>query len=73
LVGMPTFMESNYALSTLEWLQQTYDGRMDYSAVATSTVEEILGRPPMHLTEWAFRHRDALLAAGTFGAQSSGG
>jgi NAD(P)H dehydrogenase (quinone) len=63
LVTPPTFMEGHYALSTLEWLQQTYDGRMDYSAVTTTTVEDLLGRPPMHLAEWAALHRDALLAA----------
>jgi NAD(P)H dehydrogenase (quinone) len=65
LVTPPAFMEGHYALSTFEWLQQTYDGRMDYSAVATTTVEDLLGRPPMHLAEWAGLHRDALLAAET--------
>ena len=65
LVTPPAFMEGHYALSTLEWLQQTYDGRMDYSAVTTTTVEELLGRAPIHLAEWAVRHRDALLAAET--------
>jgi NAD(P)H dehydrogenase (quinone) len=62
-VTPPAFMEGHYALSTFEWLRQTYDGRMDYSAVTTTTVEELLGRPPMHLAEWAVIHRDALLAA----------
>jgi len=61
LVSPPAFMEGHYALSTFEWLRQTYDGRMDYSAVATTTVEDLLGRPPMHLAEWAVLHRDALL------------
>jgi hypothetical protein len=65
LATTPSFMEGHYALSTFEWLRQTYDGRMDYSAVATTTVEELLGRPPLHLAEWAVRHRDALLAAHT--------
>jgi uncharacterized protein YbjT (DUF2867 family) len=65
VVTPPSFMEGHYALSTFEWLQQTYDGRMDYSAVATTTVEDLLGRPPMHLAEWAVLHRDALLAADT--------
>ena len=65
LVTPPAFMEGHHALSTFEWLQQTYDGRMDYSAVATTTVEDLLGRPPMHLAEWAGLHRDALLAAET--------
>jgi uncharacterized protein YbjT (DUF2867 family) len=65
LASTPSFMEGHYALSTFEWLRQTYDGRMDYSAVTTTTVEELLGRPPIHLAEWAVRHRDALLATET--------
>src|SRR5947208_10490355 len=65
LASTPSFMEGHYALSTFEWLRQTYDGRMDYSAVTTSTVQDLLGRPPVHLAEWAVRHRDALLAAQT--------
>jgi NAD(P)H dehydrogenase (quinone) len=65
LATTPSFMEGHYALSTFEWLRQTYDGRMDYSAVTTTTVEELLGRPPMHLAEWAGRHREALLATET--------
>jgi NAD(P)H dehydrogenase (quinone) len=69
VVSPPSFMEGHYALSTFEWLRQTYDGRMDYAAVATNTVEELLGRPPMHLAAWAALHRDALLAAGTVGRE----
>jgi NAD(P)H dehydrogenase (quinone) len=65
LVATPSFMEGHYALSTFEWLRQTYDGRMDYAAATTTTVEDLLGRPPMHLAEWAVLHRDALLAAET--------
>jgi NAD(P)H dehydrogenase (quinone) len=65
LASTPSFMEGHYALSTFEWLRQTYDGRMDYAAVTTDTVEELLGRPPIHLAEWAVRHRDALLATET--------
>jgi hypothetical protein len=38
---------------------------MDYAAVTTGTVQELLGRPPIRLAEWAVRHRDALLAAET--------
>jgi uncharacterized protein YbjT (DUF2867 family) len=66
-VTPPAFMEGHYALSTFEWLRQTHDGRMDYAAVATTTVEDLLGRPPMHLAEWAVVHRDALLAADPVG------
>jgi NAD(P)H dehydrogenase (quinone) len=65
LVNTPAFMEGHYALSTFEWLRQTHDGRMDYAATTTTTIEDLLGRPPMHLGEWAVRHRDALLAAET--------
>jgi uncharacterized protein YbjT (DUF2867 family) len=68
-VTPPSFMEGHYALSTFEWLQQTYDGRMDYSAIATATVEDLLGRPPMHLAEWAALHRDELLATDTAGRE----
>jgi len=53
----------NYAKSQLEWVHQSFDGRMDYSVVATSTVQDLLGRPALTLREWAPRHRDALLAA----------
>jgi uncharacterized protein YbjT (DUF2867 family) len=63
LVNTPSFMEGHYALSTFEWLRQTHDGRMDYSAITTTTVEDLLGRPPIHLAEWAVGHREALLAA----------
>jgi hypothetical protein len=65
LATTPAFMEDHYARSTFEWLQQTCDGRMDYAAVTTTTVEELLGRPPIHLVQWAVRHRAALLAAAT--------
>jgi uncharacterized protein YbjT (DUF2867 family) len=63
LVTTPSFMEENYARSSFEWFQQIFDGRMDYAAATTTTVEELLGRPPMHLAEWAVRNRDAVLAA----------
>jgi len=59
----PAFMETTYALSTLEWLQQLYDGRMDRTIYATTTVEDLLGRPPTHLEDWAALHRAALLTS----------
>ena len=59
----PPGVEEHYAKSQLEWVQQTYDGRMDYGAVATSTVEDLLGRPAMTLRDWVWRHREELLAA----------
>ena len=59
----PAGVEENYAKSQLEWVQQTYDGRMDYGAVATSTVQDLLGRPAMTLRDWVSLHREELLAA----------
>jgi NAD(P)H dehydrogenase (quinone) len=59
----PPGVEENYAKSQLEWVQQTFDGRMDYGAIATSTVQDLLGRPAMTLRDWVPRHREELLAA----------
>ena len=60
-VELPSYYDAAYAASALNWLQQTYDGRMDYSAVTTNTVRELLGREPIHLTDWALAHRHELL------------
>ena len=60
-VEVPSFYDAAYAAIALTWLQQTYDGRMDYSAVTTSTVRDLLGRDPIHLTDWARAHRRELL------------
>jgi uncharacterized protein YbjT (DUF2867 family) len=57
----PADMDAAYAASTLIWARQTYEGRMDYSAVTTSTVQELLGREPIHLGSWATAHRQELL------------
>jgi uncharacterized protein YbjT (DUF2867 family) len=64
----PAFMETTYALSTLEWLQQLYDGRMDRTIYTTTTVEDLLGRLPTHLEDWAALHRAALLTSNTTSA-----
>jgi hypothetical protein len=42
-VVMPGNIEVNYAASMLEWARQTFDGRMDYSAVTTDTVADAAG------------------------------
>jgi NAD(P)H dehydrogenase (quinone) len=54
---MPGNIEANYAASILEWARQTFDGRMDHSAVATDTVATLLGRPPIRLEDWARQRR----------------
>ncbi|MFI2183862.1 NmrA family NAD(P)-binding protein [Streptomyces sioyaensis] len=57
----PANMDATYAASTLTWARQNYEGRMDYSAVTTSTVQDLLGREPIHLDSWATTHRQELL------------
>jgi NAD(P)H dehydrogenase (quinone) len=57
----PSSMDAAYAASVLTWVRQTYEGRMDYSAVTTSTVQDLLGREPIHLDAWATAHRQELL------------
>ncbi|MFE4959797.1 NmrA family NAD(P)-binding protein [Streptomyces sp. NPDC056653] len=58
----PANMDAAYAASTLIWARQTYEGRMDYSAVTTSTVQDLLGREPINLASWATAHRQELLS-----------
>ena len=41
---------------------QTFDGRMDYSAVTTDTVATLLGLPPIKLDDWARQHRSDVAA-----------
>jgi hypothetical protein len=43
---------------------------MDFAAVATNTVEDLLGRKPLTLREWVARNSKAVLEAG---AQEAGG
>ena len=57
----PANMDAAYAASTLIWARQTFEGRMDYSALTTSTVQDLLGREPIHLAAWATAHRRELL------------
>jgi uncharacterized protein YbjT (DUF2867 family) len=66
----PSNIEANYAASMLEWACQTYDGRMDFGAVTTTTVEDLLGRKPLTLREWVARNSKAVLEAGE---QAAGG
>jgi hypothetical protein len=36
-------IDASYGASMLEWVQQTFDGRMDFGAVKTNTVEDLTG------------------------------
>jgi NAD(P)H dehydrogenase (quinone) len=68
----PPNVEANYAASMLEWARQTYDGRMDFGAVTTPTVEELLGRKPLTLRTWVESNREAVLEAGARAASGAG-
>jgi NAD(P)H dehydrogenase (quinone) len=63
-IKVPSNIEANYAASMLEWAHQTYDGRMDFAAVATTTVEDLLGRKPLTLRDWVAGNWKAVLGAG---------
>jgi hypothetical protein len=68
---MPSYVEANYGTSILEWVRQTYDGRMDFGATTTTTVEDLTGRKPLTLREWVVRYRDSVLAVGAQAAKGS--
>jgi hypothetical protein len=63
-VQPPPNIEANYAASMVEWACQTYDGRMDFAAVATIAVGDLLGRKPLTLREWVVRNSKAVSGAG---------
>jgi hypothetical protein len=48
----------------LEWVRQTYDGRLDFGTVTTSTVEDLTGRKPLTLRAWIERYRESVLEVG---------
>jgi uncharacterized protein YbjT (DUF2867 family) len=60
-VAIPEVYDAAYAASALNWLQQTYDGRMSYSQITTTTVRDLLGREPIHLADWVRTHQQELL------------
>jgi uncharacterized protein YbjT (DUF2867 family) len=68
---MPSYVEANYGASILEWVRQTYDGRMDFGATTTTVVEDLTGRKPLTLREWVMRYRDSILAVGAQAAEGS--
>jgi NAD(P)H dehydrogenase (quinone) len=44
---LPSYVEATYGTSILEWVRQTYVGRMDFGATTTTTVEDLTGRKPL--------------------------
>ena len=66
---LPSYVEATYGASILEWVRQTYDGRMDFGATTTTVVEDLTGRKPLTLREWVVRYRDSALAVGAQAAR----
>jgi NAD(P)H dehydrogenase (quinone) len=59
---LPSYVEATYGASMVEWVRQTYDGRMDFGATTTTVVEDLTGRNPLTLSDWVMRYRDSVLA-----------
>jgi NAD(P)H dehydrogenase (quinone) len=59
---LPSFVEATYGASILEWVRQTYEGRLNFKG-ATSTVEDVTGRKPQTLEMWVRANRHAVLSA----------
>ena len=59
---LPSFVEPTYGASILEWVRQTYDGRLNFDG-ATTSVEELTGRKPQTLENWVRTNRQAVLSA----------
>jgi NAD(P)H dehydrogenase (quinone) len=62
-IQFPPTIDASYAASMLEWVRQTYDGRLNFGG-ATTTCEDLTGRKPLTLRRWAVQNREAVLAAG---------
>jgi uncharacterized protein YbjT (DUF2867 family) len=58
---LPSFVEATYGASMLEWVRQTYEGRLNFKG-ATSTVEHVTGNKPQTLEMWARANRQAILS-----------
>ena len=61
---MPAYVEPTYGASILEWVRQTYEGRLNFGKV-TSVVEDLTGNKPQTLETWARANREAVLSAST--------
>jgi NAD(P)H dehydrogenase (quinone) len=59
---LPSFVEATYGASMLEWVRQTYEGRLNFKG-ATYTVEHVTGNKPQTLEMWARANRQAILSA----------
>jgi uncharacterized protein YbjT (DUF2867 family) len=59
---MPAYVDATYGASILEWIRQTYEGRLNFVKV-TSVVENLTGNKPLTLETWVRANREAMLSA----------
>jgi NAD(P)H dehydrogenase (quinone) len=59
---MPAYVDATYGASILEWIRQTYEGRLNFVKV-TSVVENLTGNKPQTLATWVRANREAVLSA----------
>ena len=59
---LPSFVEQTYGASILEWMRQTYDGRLNFDGMTTS-LEDLTGEKPQTLEDWVRTNRQAVLSA----------
>jgi NAD(P)H dehydrogenase (quinone) len=59
---MPAYVEATYGASILEWVRQTYEGRLKFGG-STSVVEDLTGNKPQTLERWVRANREAVLSA----------
>jgi NAD(P)H dehydrogenase (quinone) len=56
---MPAYVEATYGASILEWIRQTYEGRLNFVKV-TSVVEDLTGNKPLTLETWVRANHEAV-------------
>jgi NAD(P)H dehydrogenase (quinone) len=59
---MPAYVDATYGASILEWIRQTYEGRLNFVKV-TSVVENLTGNKPLTLETWVRANRESVLSA----------
>jgi NAD(P)H dehydrogenase (quinone) len=61
-VKMTAFVEATYGASILEWMRQSYEGRLNFVRV-TNVVENLTRSKPLTLETWVRANREAVLSA----------
>ena len=59
---MPAYVDATYGASILEWIRQTYEGRLNFVKV-TNVVENLTGNKPLTLEMWVRANRESVLSA----------